>query len=101
MLNRYTQAQRRHDELKHRFTSTLNSAMGHTMNKVAIKLYSGDSSFRMWDSKQVVVALTRIRLGNNLIYVGDKNDTIKLLAWILQFFSKWVDYMDYLLITIK
>ena len=69
-ISRYLQAQRKQYGLKHRVTSTIHSAMGDALNKVEIQLTG--SIYELWDKAQVIVALIRTKLGQNIIFVGTK-----------------------------
>ena len=42
--------------------------MGETLNRVAVEI----SEDGLWDKAQVVVAISRTRIGKNTIFVGNK-----------------------------
>ena len=88
------QAQRKQYGLKHRVTSTIHAAMGDTLSRVAIEVSRNNSSFELWDRAQAIVTLSRTKVGKNLIFVGDKNETIEALAALIQMKSQWTDYME-------
>ena len=96
-IGRNVQAQREQYGLKHRVTATIHAAMGDTLNSAAIEISQDNSSFKLWDKAQAIVALSRTKLGKHLIFVGDKSGTIDALAMIIQRRSKWVDYMESIL----
>ena len=56
--------------------------MGDTLNKVAMQLTG--TMFELWDKAQIIVALTRTKLGKNIIFVGDKNETINSIIKLVQ-----------------
>ena len=88
------QAQRKQYGLKHRVTSTIHAAMGDTLSRVAIEISRDNNSFKLWDCAQAIVTLSRTKLGANLIFVGDKNETIASLVELIQIKSQWTDYME-------
>jgi hypothetical protein len=89
-----TQAQRKQYGLKHRVTSTIHAAMGDTLSRVAIEISRDNNSFKLWDCAQAIVTLSRTKLGKNLIFVGDKTETIAALTELIQMKSQWTDYME-------
>ena len=91
------QAQRRQYGLKHRVTSTIHAAMGDTLSHVAIEISKSNSSFALWDCAQAIVTLSRINFGKNLIFVGDKNETVTALAELITLQTQWTDYMEEIL----
>lgn len=97
------QAQRKQYGLKHRVTSTIHAAMGDTLSSVAIEISRQNSSFELWDCAQAIVTLSQTKLGKNLTFVGDKNESIESLAALIQMRSQWTDYMEEVLklITIQ
>ena len=58
-ISEYLQAQWKQYGLKDWVASPIHSAMGDTLNKVAMQLTG--SIYELWDRAQVVVALTRIK----------------------------------------
>ena len=51
--------------------------MGETLNKIAIQIT--ESMFELWNKAQVIVALTRTKIGKNVIIVGDIQETINAI----------------------
>ena len=94
-INRYLQAQRKQYALKHRVTSTMHAAMGDTLNKVAMQLTG--AMFELWDKGQIIVAMTRTKLGKNVIFVGDKQETTEAIIRLVQTRTQWTDYMENIL----
>ena len=91
------QSQRRQYGLKHRVTSTIHAAMGDTLSHVAIEISKSNSSFALWDCAQAIVTLSRTKFGENLIFVGDKNETVTALAELITLQTQWTDYMGEIL----
>ena len=94
-ISRYLQAQRKQYALKHRVTSTIHASMGDTLNKVAMQIT--DAMFELWDKAQIIVALTRTKLGRNVIFVGDVEETSNAIIQLIQTKSQWTDYMENIL----
>ena len=94
-INRYLQGQRTQYGLKHRVTSTIHASMGDTLSKVAIQIT--DSMFELWDKAQIIVALTRTKMGKDIILVGDKEETVEAIVRLVQTRSQWSDYMENIL----
>ena len=94
-INNHMQAQRKQYALKHRVTATIHAAMGDTLSKVAMQIVGGN--FELWDKGQVVVGLSRTRLGQDIIFVGNKEETINLIIRLCQTHNQWTDYMENIL----
>ena len=88
------QGLRRQYGLKHRVTSTIHASMGDTLSKVAIQISLDESSYKLWDKAQVIVAISRTKVGANTIFVGDKDSTINALVSLIQMKNQWTDYME-------
>ena len=69
--------------------------MGDTLNKVALKMT--DVMFELWDKGQIIVALTRTKFGINVIFVGNKEETIKNIIRLVQVRTQWTDFMENIL----
>ena len=89
----WLQAQRKQYGLKHRVTSTIHASMGDTLIKVAIEI-SDMGVYKLWDKAQVIVALSRTRIGKNTIFVGNKENTVNALVTLIQQRNQWTDYME-------
>ena len=92
-----TQAIQKQYGLKHCVTSTIHAFMGDTLTKAAIEISRHDSSFKLWDCAQVIVVLSRTKLGKNLIFVGDKKESVDACAELIQTRAQWTDYMESIL----
>ena len=69
--------------------------MGDTLSKVAMQIVG--VGFDLWDKGQVVVALSRTRLGKDVIFVGNKEETINLIVRLCKTHNQWTDYMENIL----
>ena len=96
-IGRNIQAERKQYGLKHRVTSTIHAAMGDTLVRVAIEVQRNNPNYKLWDKAQAIVALSRTKLGKNVIFVGDKNETILSLVDLIKRKSHWTDYMEQVL----
>ena len=92
-----TKAQRKQYGLKHYVTSTLHVLQGLTINKIASELNMFSSDYNLWDVAQLLVLLSRTRRAENIIFVGNKQTTIKSIISLLQTSSQWTDYMEHVI----
>ena len=90
----HIQAKRKQYGLRHRVASTIHNAMGDTLPSVAIEISQQNSNFKMWDKGQMVVVTSRTKLGKDTIFVGNKNDVLKSLKFLLTRRTQWTDLMD-------
>ena len=100
-ISNYIQAQRKQYALKHRITSTIHAAMGDTLRKVAIQVIG--ENCELWDKAQIIVALSRTKLGKDIIFVGNMEETINSIITLVQTRNQWTDYMESILnlVTLK
>ena len=56
--------------------------MGDTLSKVVMQ--NTNTMFELWDKAQIIVALTRTKVGRNIILVGDKEETIEAIVKLAQ-----------------
>ena len=94
-ISRYLQAQWKQYALRDCVTYTIHASMGETLNKVAMQIT--DAMFELWDKAQIIVALTRNKLGKNIILVGDVEETINAIVQLVQTKCQWTDYMENIL----
>ena len=86
--------QRKQYGLKHHVTSTVHATMGDTLNKIATEISDETNEFRLWDKAQAIVLLSRTKLGSNIIFVGNKNNTINALSSLIKTTNQWMNYME-------
>ena len=86
--------QRRQYGLKHHVTSTVHASMGDTLHKIVTEVSNRSNDFRLWDKAQAIVLLSRTRLGSNIIFVGDKMDTVDALSTLIRTTNQWMNYME-------
>ena len=80
--------------LKHHVTSTVHSCQGDTLHKIATEVSHLNKNFKLWDKGQVVVLLSRTRKASDVIFVGNKSETIRCLVTLIQKKTHWSDYME-------
>ena len=78
-------------------TSIIRAVMGDTLVRAAIQVLRNDPNYKLWDTSQAIIALSRTKLGGNLNFVGDKNETLSSLLDLFQRNSHWIDYMEQVL----
>jgi hypothetical protein len=74
------QAKRVQYGLKHRIGTTIHAAMGQDLPFVVTKVSDLDPKFSIWDKEQIVVLLSRTNYCKNIIFIGNKKETIQALA---------------------
>ena len=57
-------------------TSTVHACQGDTLHRIETEVSYGNSLYKLWDCGQVVVILSRTNLAKDVIFVGDKKETI-------------------------
>ena len=87
-------AQRKQYGVKHFVTSTLHVLQGLTIDKIATEINMYDSDYNLWDVAQLLVLLSRTRRAKNIIFVGNKETTIKSILSLLTVSTQWTDYME-------
>jgi hypothetical protein len=86
---------------RHRIAATVHAVMGSDFNRL-ITLVSRrtDSRCHLWEKEQAVVLLSRTFTARDLIFVGDKVDSINTLASLIQTRSQYTKYISHLLQTL-
>ena len=93
----HMRGQRKQYGLRHHLTSTVHASMGDTLHKIVTEISSEENDFRLWDKAQAVVLLSRTKLGSDIIFVGNKMETINALASLIQTSNQWMNYMENIL----
>lgn len=91
------QACRKQYALKPRISSTMHACMGDTHPSIAACISDTDPDFVVWDKGQLIVVISRTRLPQNTIFVGDKNETLAAFRTLLNRRSQYVDYIEEIL----
>ena len=88
------QARRKQYGLKHQIAGTINASMGDTEVQIATEISATDPNFRMWEKGQLIVLISRTRLGKDTIFVGNKQNTLKALKNLLTKKTMWNDFVE-------
>ena len=83
--------------LRHFIATTIHAVIGATLDKAAIKVSRSDPDYSIWDAGMLQVAVTRTRTFKDLIWVGDKDDTLCMLVDILLQENRETEYVDSLI----
>ena len=66
----------------HRIAATVHAIMGSDFNRLML-VSRTDSRYHLWKKEQAVVLLSRTFTARDLIFVGDKADTINALTSLI------------------
>jgi hypothetical protein len=92
---RDAQAKRRQYGLKHQIASTIHAGMGQDLTGVVTQVSLIDPDYRLWEREQVVVFMSRTHFASQIIFVGDKQDTLEASEEILKSRSQFSKYICY------
>ena len=92
--NYCTKGNRKQYGLKHYVTATLHVLQGLTINKLATEINVFSSDYKLWDCAQLLVLLSRTKKSQDVIFVGNKENTIISIVQITKTSSQWTDYME-------
>ena len=88
-INNHLQAQRKKHALKHRVIAIVCAQMGDTLLKVALQIVG--QTFELRDNGKVAVALSRARLGNDVMFVGNKEESTNQIIRSSKTHNQWTD----------
>ena len=71
--------------------------MGATLGKVATSISTTDKSHRLWERGQLVVLLSRTQRARDLIFVGNKDDTLLAIQQLLLTVSQHDEFTQHVL----
>jgi len=91
--NKGVKVRRKQYGMKIHVSSTIHSAIGNTLGKVACSL---DFKGQLWERAMVVVLISRVSYAKDLIFVGSKEDNIKALIDGLRVRDQYAEYMNHL-----
>ncbi|KAL3924544.1 MAG: hypothetical protein SGILL_000982 [Bacillariaceae sp.] len=98
MWNHGVKAKRKQYGLRHHVASTIHSAIGHTVPKIATELGPDNG---MWEKAMVVVLISRVSKAADLIFVGDKQQNINAIMKGLSVRNQYDDYMNHVVNTLS
>ena len=64
-------------------SSTMHKAIGQTCSKFVAQIKSRDAMFALWDRRQLLVILSRVRKCNDVMVIGSPQDTLKSMRELL------------------
>jgi ATP-dependent exoDNAse (exonuclease V) alpha subunit len=82
--------------LVYRIAAMIHAIMGTDFNRLIMSVSRSDSRYHLWEKEQAVVLLSRTFTVRDLIFVGDKVDTINALASLIQTRSQYTKYILHL-----
>jgi predicted GIY-YIG superfamily endonuclease len=94
-------AKRRQYGIKHHIVSTIHSAIGLTIGKLATELSSKRKGYNLWERGQLVVLMSRTRRLSDIIFVGDKAENLECLRNAMKLRSQFDDYMEQILSVVS
>ena len=62
----------KHHGLKHTITPTIHVEMGNILKLVVIQIQIYDLNFNIWGKYKVIFALSKTKIGKNIIFVQEK-----------------------------
>ena len=92
-------AARRQCGVNHYVSSTIHAAQGATLRKLAT-MVQDDDMHRSWSEAQLMVLLSRTTTVQDLTFVGDKGETIRMLKRALFLRSQFAEHMEHVLKTL-
>ena len=93
MWNHGVKARRKQYALRHHIASTIHSAIGHSVSKVATELGPGKD---IWEKAMVVVLISRVSRASDLIFVGDKRGNLDSIIRGLCVRNQYDDHMNHI-----
>ena len=65
--------------------------------KVATSVSTTVPKYRLWEKEQAVVLLSRTKTAADVIFVGNKSDTLTALVMLIQTRTQFAEYMEHIL----
>ena len=90
----HRQTKRKQYGLMHYVSATIHASMGDTLVHMATSISNTDCNFSLWDKGQLVVILSRTKVGKKSIFVGPKNDTLSAFRMLLLKKTQWCDFIE-------
>ena len=83
--------------IQHYIADTMHSIMGDTLSSITTTISDKDKNFSIWDKGQLLVIISRTKLAEDTIFVGDKESTLNTMVSILLIRTQWTNYMETIL----
>ena len=71
--------------------------MGNTISQNASEICNISQLHKLWDKAKIIVLLSRTRKAKDIIFVGNKESTIKSIIQLCKLTNQWTDYMELIL----
>ena len=81
--------------INHYVTGITHLSMCDTLNRTATEISRNDPAFILWYKGQLVVVIIRTNKSENIIFFGDKTDTLMDLETFLQKYSELIIWNKY------
>ena len=86
----WVKARRKQLPLDNAEVSTIHKAIGQTHTNVATRISMNDEMYSLWERPMFLVIVSRVRRLDDLMFVGEKNDTLKCIENVLNMkCEKW------------
>jgi predicted GIY-YIG superfamily endonuclease len=96
-LRRGMKARRQQYGLRPHVSNTFHGAMGATLCKMATEVNVRGSGNQLWEKGQVVVLVSRTKCCKDLIFVGNQETTLEVIAELIQVRSQYDQYIEHVL----
>ena len=92
-------AQRRQYGLRPYISSTIHSIQGATLLALATSIVAHIKEMRLWEKSQWLVLISRTSYLRDVIFVGDKTQTLQMIRQVLRMRSQFNEYTEHVLLT--
>lgn len=76
-------ARRNQYPMRHYLTTTAHRVIGQTCSNIATQISIVDPVYSLWESQQLLVIVSRVQNLRNILFVGDKADTLQAIRQLL------------------
>ena len=90
-------AQRRQYGLRPHISATIHAIQGATLLALATSIEMHKKEKRLWEKAQWLVLVSRTNYLRHMIFVGDKQETLRMIRYILDRRSQFNEYMEHVL----
>ncbi|XP_047738244.1 uncharacterized protein LOC125177549 [Hyalella azteca] len=74
--------------------TTVHRSIGETLPKLATQISEDNSMFRLWDKNQLLVILSRVQSLDDLLFVGNADDTLRSMKKLIEVVDPWQAFVD-------
>ena len=83
--------------LRHHIANTIHGVMGATLCKVATEINKSSSDHQLWEKGQLVVLISPTNSLSDITFVGDKEQTLKMLLQLLLSSTQYDEFVEHIL----